>query len=511
MAVKTQLPSKKLKVLMVATEASPYASVGGAGSVIAHLSKALVELGHDVRVFIPKFGLIDEQRYPMDLVVSGLEVPTGSESTPTLICNVKSIKAETGVTFYFLENQEYYEKRANIYGYSDDPTRFLLLSRGALEFIKSGYFVPDVIHCNDWHTGAIPNYLSTVYSKDPVIKEISSVFTIHNLHFQGNFDHKHVSELNYDDGKSPIESFFSERVNYQNFMKRGIIYADAVNTVSKTYSKEILTPDFGEGLDKLLLELKDKLFGIINGLDYEEFNPATDTIIEKNYDLNHMEYRVQNKKAVQKEFDLEINPDKFLIGYVGRLDQMKGVDLAVKVLGNLLREYDVQFIEVGGGDWGIVELLNGLKTAFPKKVGIHPYPNFALPRLLFAGCDVMLNPSRFEPCGIVQIESMRYGAIPIVRNVGGLSDTVENFDSQKKTGNGFVFDDFNEYSLYGQLVRAHEIYKNKKLWGSLIKNAMQSDYSWDYSAGEYVKLYDKSHFLKYKNEKKVRSGDLILS
>ncbi len=494
---------------MVATEVAPYVSVGGAGSVVANLSKSLIQIGHDVRVFIPKFGSIDEEKYPMEMVYEGLKVPTGDESTPELICNVKSLVSSGGVTIYFLENQEYFEKRANVYGYKDDPTRFLLLSRGVLEFIRTKIFVPEVIHCNDWETGAVPNYLVTDYKKDPILENIYSIFTIHNLSYQGAFDHKHISDLDYDDGTSSIASLFSPRASTQNFMKRGILYADAINTVSKSYAKEILTPDYGEGLDQILLQLRSKLFGIINGIDYEEFNSATDSLIEKNYDINSLDYRKINKKALQKEFDLPTEEESLLIGYVGRLDHMKGVDLAINVLRNVMKEYDVQFVQVGGGDWGIVEMLQYFKKDFPEQVGISPYPNFTLPRLVFAGSDCIVYPSRFEPCGIVQIEAMRYGSIPIVRDVGGLSDTVENFDSLKETGNGFVFKEFNEYSLYGQLVRAIELFKNKKAWRKLQRNAMSSDYSWDYSAREYVKLYERAEMLKKRGELKVETSSNI--
>jgi starch synthase len=475
---------------MVATEAAPYATIGGFSSVIAYLSRALAKNGHDVRVFMPRFGFIDEEKYKIQMVYEGLEVPTDDEDTPVLICNVKSVRQPNGVTVYFLENQEYYEKRANVYDYSDDPTRWALLSRGVLEFIKKGKFVPDVIHANDWHTGVVSNYLRTAYKDDRVLSKIAVVFTIHNLQFQGMFDHRHVSELDFDDGKSQIASFFDPRLNKLNFMRRGIIYSDAVNTVSRTYSKEILTEEFGERLEKLLLEVKGKLFGIVNGLDYDEFNPATDKLIEKNYDIPTLNQRSLNKVALQKEFDLPVKDNVLLLGFVGRLDHMKGVDLIVNTLHQVMKDYDVQFVQVGGGDGGLAGMLYDLKNRFPDKVGIHPYPNFTLPRLIFAGTDCILYPSRFEPCGIVQIEAMRYGSIPIVRKVGGLADTVENFDSIKGTGTGFVFQEFDIFSLFGQVVRAVELYNNKKLWRQLVKNAMRADFSWEFSAQEYEKLYE---------------------
>ena len=488
---------QKLKILMVGAEVAPFAAVGGYAMVLAYLSKALVKRGHDVRVFMPKFGFIDkDNKYKLEMVHEGLEVPTDDPENPFLICNVKSHVSRHGVTIYFLENMEYYEKRANVYGYSDDSVRWALLSRGALEFVKLGFFTPDIIHSNDWHTGAVSNYLKTVYKEDENLTQVASLFTIHSLAHQGMFDHKHVSELDFDDGKSELAPLFSERITKQNFMKRGILYSDAVNTVSKTYSKEILTGEYGEGLDKLLLEVRSKMFGILNGLDYEEFDPATDSLIEQNYDIANMSLREENKKALQKEFDLTVDPTIPVIGISGRLDYQKGVDLTIRTMFQLLKDYDVQFLEVGGGDGGLAEQLQQLKQAFPNKVGIHPYPNFTLPRLMFAGCDLMLFPSRFEPCGIVQLECMRYGSIPIIRKVGGLADTVENFNSVTGEGTGFVFTEFNEFALFGQLARALEIYNNKTLWKKLQKNTMNADFSWNHSAAEYEKLYIRCLKLK---------------
>jgi starch synthase len=498
-----------MKILMVATEAAPYATIGGFSSVVAYLSRALVKNGNEVRIFMPRFGFIDDQKYKIEMVYEGLEVPTDDENTPFLVCNVKAVHQPNGVVAYFLENQEYYEKRANVYDYSDDPTRWALLSRGVLEFIKKGDFVPDVIHANDWHTGLVSNYIKTVYKDDPVIGKIATLFTIHNLQFQGMFDHKHVSELDFDDGKSHVASFFDPRLNKQNFMRRGILHSDVVNTVSKTYSKEILTPEFGEKLDRLLLEVKEKVFGIVNGLDYDEFNPATDKLIEKNYDITTINARSVNKTALQKEFDLPVRDDVLVLGFVGRLDPMKGVDLIVDTLHQVMKDYDVQFVQVGGGDGGIAGMLHGLKDRFPQKVGIHPYPNFTLPRLIFAGTDCILVPSRFEPCGIVQIEAMRYGSVPIVRKVGGLADTVENFNSVKGTGTGFVFQDFDVFSLFGQIVRAHELFQNKQLWKQLVKNAMRADFSWEFNAREYEKLYEVA--TKFQSKKHVTHKNVMSS
>lgn len=489
-----------LKILIVGAEVAPYASVGGFASVLGYLSRELENLGHDVRLFMPKFGSIDEEKYDLQIIRKGLKIPTSDEHNPYLVCNVKQAKQPLGVPIYFLENQEYYEKRANVYGYSDDATRWALLCRGALEFIATDEFVPDVIHTNDWHTGLLPNYIKTDYSKHKSISKIATVFTIHNINFQGMLDHRNTSELDYDDGRSQIPSMYSDRITKLNFMKRGIIYSDAVNTVSKKYSKEVLTEEYGEGLNNLLLELQGKFFGIINGLDYEEFNPATDKLLAKNYTIKNLNDRIQNKIALQEEFDLQTGADIPVFGFVGRLDFQKGIDLMVETLHVALKDNNMQFICVGGGDAGLVQQLKSLKDKYPAKVGIHTYFNPTLPRLLFSGADVILYPSRFEPCGIVQIEAMRYGAVPLVRKVGGLADTVENFNTITKKGTGLVFNEFNNFALYGQIIRALELLNFKDIWRQIQKNGIEQDFSWVSSANEYINLYDLAINFKGKSE-----------
>lgn len=501
MKLLSRLKVKPLKILLVAAEASPYANVGGFARVVEALSRELLNLGHDVRVFMPKYGSIDEEKYKTKIIIESLKVPTSDPENPELICNVKMTKFDNGPITYFLENMEYYEKRANVYGYSDDPTRWALLSRGALEFLRNvknakdegtKNFVPDIIHCNEWHTGLTPNYLRTVYKNDPVLNKCATLFTIHNLQIQGVVDFKFSSELDFDDGKSDIATFFSENLPKQNFMKRGIIYSDAINTVSPTYSHEVLTPEFGASLDRLLTEVKSKFFGILNGIDYESFNPETDTFIEKNFDAGSIPDRLYNKEALIKEFGLENDLEKPIIGFVGRLDYQKGVDLVAEAMSYLLKDFPVQFVCVGGGEPALIDGLRVLKEKFPKNVGLHLYPNFTLPRLVFSGADMLLFPSRFEPCGIVQLEAMRYGAVPIIRRVGGLADSVENFDCKYQKGTGFVFEDFNLIAFYGQLVRAVETFKHKEVWLKIQQNAMRKDFSWSKSALEYVKVYNRA-------------------
>ena len=498
-----------LKVLMVAPEVSPYANVGGVARVAAHLASGLVKMGHDVRIFMPKFGLIDEEKYPMERIVSGLKVPTDCQDgkgEPFLVCNVKSHTTPNGVKAYFLENMEYYEKRANVYSYSDDPLRWALLCRGALEFIKTEEFVPEVIHVNDWQSGLVANFLRTAYDKDKKLFKIATLLTIHNLHFQGMFDHRNASELDFDDGQSKIACLFEERLNKQNFLRRGIMYSDLITTVSESYAREIMTSEYGEGLDRLLLEIRSKVFGVTNGIDYDEFNPETDPNIPFNYNFRNLEERVSNKIALQREFGLKEDPKIPIIAAEGRLDSQKGLDMAIGPLTKILEMYDVQFIALGGGDLIISESLKELKNKFPSRVGLHLMPNFSLPRLVFAGSDMMIFPSRFEPCGLVQMEGMRYGAIPIARAVGGLADTVEPFDAEADTGVGFVFKDFDPWQFFGSLVRSLETFKHKEIWQGIVKRAMQKNFSWDASAKEYSLLYEKA--IKLRNQQLVIEGQI---
>ncbi len=485
---------KPLKVLFVVAEVYSYAVVGGLGMAISSLSKALKKLGIDVRIFMPKYALIDEKKYHLEMVQRGLKVPTDEivEEKRMTICNVKKYTpVENGVPIYFLENREYYEKRSNIYGYSDDPIRFALLSRGCLEFLRNSDWTPDIINCADWHTGILPNYLKTIYKGDTKISKIKTVLSIHNLYHQGVFDHRSVSELDFDDGKAPIASFFSERLPKQNFLKRGIIYSDFINTVSETYAQEILTKEYGEGLDALLKEVRTKIFGILNGIDYQELNPATDKMIVTNFNLATLRKRAENKLQLQKEFGLEVSAETPIIGMVARLDEQKGIDLLFPIFETLISEFNCQFVILGGGEPKYRSFFEEMNKKYPKKVGCHLMSDFTLARHIFAGSDVFLVPSKFEPCGITQMEAMRYGAIPVVRKTGGLADTVEDFDPIKDRGTGFVFEKFHSSALFGSIIRALETYKYKKVWQGLIKMAMEADFSWGVSAKKYLELYKR--------------------
>lgn len=486
-----RLCNKKLKILFVASEAAPYAKVGGLGEVMYSLPAALRSLGHDARVILPKYASFDTSKYDLKMELFGLHV-TDKTKDPNglLVSNVLRHENSAGKTIaYFIENQEYYEKRANVYGYGDDTVRWVLLSKVALEFIRSSRWVPDLIVASDWQTGFVPNLMRTEYKNDQILSKIPVVFSIHNLKYQGLFNQRFVPEMDFDAGQAAIPDFFDPRILKMNGMRRGIMYADVITTVSKTYAKEILTEETGETLDKLLNERKARLFGVLNGIDETTYNPKTDSALVANYTSAKIKNRILNKIPLQKKFGLPENKDKFIISSVGRLTKQKGLDLVAKVMDSLLANIDFQFIIVGDGDSEFRDYFQNLQKKYPDRVSGHFFFDATLPRLIFAGSDTILLPSKFEPSGLVQMEAMRYGCVPIVRKVGGLADSVADFRPDKKNGTGFVFENYDEFSLLTSIIRAYDAYQYKKEWEALIKRSMTCDFSWKKSAMEYQDVF----------------------
>ncbi|OGM97346.1 MAG: hypothetical protein A2735_03180 [Candidatus Yanofskybacteria bacterium RIFCSPHIGHO2_01_FULL_41_21] len=488
--------NKNLKILFVASEAGPFAKVGGLGEVMFSLPRSLRRLGHDARVMIPRYLSVDQEKFNLKTVMEGLKVPTGGEYEP-LVCNVKmfdSVEADgnSPAPTYFLENEEYYEKRANVYGYSDDSIRWALLCRGALEFVKASEWKPDIIVASDWQTGLIPNYLHTTYKEDPDLKNIAVLFSIHNIGFQASFDHHFITEMDYDSGQAEIPSIYDPKFLKLNFMRRGVMYADVINTVSPTYAQEITTPEYGEMLQDLLSERRGILYGILNGIDYEEWNPATDDNL--NFKFNHkaLGERDKNKSVLQRKFNLPEDEHAFLIGIVSRLVDQKGFDMLMTCGDSLLNNFNIQLIVIGTGDGKYITFFEELRKKHPNKLGIHLSFDAILPRLLYGGADAILIPSKYEPCGLTQMEAMRYGAVPIVRKTGGLADSVQDFDLEKNTGDGFVFENYDNYALLGTIIRAMEINKHKVIWKKMQERAMKKDFSWDRSAGEYAKILNRA-------------------
>jgi starch synthase len=494
------------KVLFVGAEAAPFIKVGGLASVLYSLPRALRDKGCDARVMIPKY-LSIEEKYELKLVNKGINVPTGNTNGPThLTCNVKQFISKNDsdpVTSYFLENQEYYEQRSNVYGYADDAMRWALLSRGVIEFLRvHKEWKPDVIVACDWQAALLVNYLKTEYRNNPQVNDIATVFAIHNLYFQGMFDHRFVQEMDYDDGHSAIPAFEDIRLPKLNSMRRGIMHADMIVTVSPNYAKEILTKDYGELLDGLLRERRNVLTGILNGIDYTVWDPTSDPYIVHKYDKDSLDHRAKNKAVLQERFSLERNKNAFVIGISSRLAKQKGYELLYSTMDTIMKELPAQLVVVGTGEADLMGFFHNLEERYPGRVAAHLSYDSILPHLVFAGADVVLVPSQFEPCGLVQMEAMRMGAVPIVRKTGGLADSVKDYDPDKGVGTGFVFEKFDSMSLMIALIRAFENFRNKKEWSKLIKRAMSEDFSWDKSADKYIEIFRRAKELRERELKK---------
>lgn len=487
-----QKKSSGLKILFVGSEAAPFVKVGGLGEVMYSLPRALRKHGHDVRTFIPNYSSIDHEVFAMDMVVEGLLVPNPGQNP--LICNVKKCCSKRDdTTSYFLENQEYYEKRGSVYGYDDDAVRWALLSRGAIEFVRwSKDWRPDIIVASDWQGGLIPNLMKVEYKDDVVISKIASVFSIHNIYFQGKFNHHFISDMDYDDGHSSVPGFEDPRLLKLNFMRRGIRYADVINTVSPTYALEITTSKFGELLHELLQERRSRLFGILNGIDYTSNDPAHNPHIEFPFTKKRFDDRIKNKNVLRKTFNLPGTDDMFVIGMVGRLVEQKGFDIVLKAVEHLIKNFNIQMVVLGSGTPQYMQAFMDLSIKYPGNLAHHLSFDSVLPHVIYAGSDAILIPSRFEPSGLTQMEAMRYGSVPIVRKTGGLADSVVDYNPKAQTGNGFVFKDYNEHALYGAVVRAYETFQYPKFWKGIQKRALEANFSWDASAIEYEKIFKRA-------------------
>lgn len=491
---------KNMKVLYLSAEVAPFVAVGGLSQVSYFLPKSLKKKGVDIRAFTPKFGAMevegdDKKKWKLKTIFEGLKVPIENEvNENSLICNIKLHESKNGAITYFLENREYYELRANVFGYKDDHIRFLLMCKGCLEWLvyqkDKGEWFPDIIHANDWHSA----YIIELARKNPryrkIFEKTKLVLTVHNFAYQGNYDFKYCSINERDDGKSELVGIFDPKLQTQNALLRGVMYADAINTVSPTHAKEVLTEEYGEGLSKVLREKQSKISGILNGLDTDMYDPAKDQNIKAKFDAtNFVVQRKINKMYLQKLFGLSQDNESCLIVYVGRLAQQKGIETILGALPHLLNEYSqAQIIVMGGGEEMYRRQLASIQKKYSKQIGLHLLPDFTLPKKLFAGADVLLLPSMFEPGGIVALEGLRYGAVPIVRRTGGLNDIVKDF-YPSFAGNGFSFSGRDSWSLYGAIVRAMTIFSHKKTWYKLVQNCLESDYSWDNVSKKYQNWY----------------------
>jgi starch synthase len=465
-----------MKILFIASEAFPLAKVGGLADVTSSLAIALQNLGHEPYLVLPRYSSIKD---PVQHLRG--KNPVVSVVGRSAQVSLKMTKLKGRVPVYLVENDDYFGTE-EIYT-QHELRRFLFFSLSIPSIISQLDFRPDIIHCHDWHTALVPLWLREAKIKLP------SIFTIHNLAYQGAFDHQFLSEFGLSSLWQKYIPNSAPRAPL-NFMSQGILLADIVNTVSPTYASEILTPQYGEGLEQLLDYRRDQLYGIVNGIDYNEYDPATDAYLARNYDFNTMEKRADNKLALQGKGRLPQNCDIPLCGMVSRLEEQKGIDLLLEALEQFFSETKAQLVILGEGRKRYHELLSKAALKYPERLSVFIAQDEQLARLIYAGCDLFLMPSRFEPCGLGQLIAMRYGAIPVVRHTGGLSDTVK--DVIEENGNGFVFQDYTASELLRALKRAEQSFQHQTEWRDLMRQNMQLDFSWETSARKYQEIYLKA-------------------
>jgi starch synthase len=473
-----------MRILFVASEALPYAKTGGLADVIEALPKALVKLGHEVAVFLPRYRGIKASK----VVLPSLTIPQGPRLRFPAITNGSVLH---GVRYFFLDDPAYFD-REGVYGdsvsdFPDNAERYTEFCRAAIELSKQ-VWLPDVIHCHDWQTALIPVLLRTSYGDDPVVKNIPVVFTIHNIGYHGVFPKESLERAGIPAGlfhPGGIEFFGNV-----NFLKGGLIYADYLSTVSPKYAQEIQTSEYGFGLDGVIRSRGARLLGILNGVDYSAWSPEKDTLIPAKFSAKNMAGKRVCKEALLEELQLlRDNPNRPVLGIVSRFADQKGFDLIAQIAADLLNE-DVVLAVLGAGDRRYEELFRALATDFPGRVGIKIAYDNRFAHLIEAGSDIFLMPSRYEPCGLNQIYSLRYGTVPIVRATGGLDDTIDAFDLEHGTGTGFKFTEYTGAALLYTIRQALHHYSNEGIWKRIQLNGMAKDFSWNISAAEYAKLYE---------------------
>ncbi len=497
----------QMKVLFVGGELTPIAKVGGLADVIGALPKALKKLGVDVKIIIPKYGIIDEKKYPLKKIASDIKIPFYNQEELVNVYSCFLPDTQRQVEVYLIENLKYLSEGeiyftidASSSGALNECQRFVFFTKCVAEIFLNNKidWQPDIFHCHDWHTGFLP-LLIKIQSVNLQMKQ-KTLFTIHNFAYQGKYNPQEILKmLNLKEQDWPC---LRERTKNQfkdlNAVQQAILNADLINTVSPTYAQEILTPEFGEKLENNLQKRKANLSGILNGIDVDFFNPATDLTLIKNYGLEMpkekiLENKKENKEYLQKNCNLKIDSNVPLIGLISRVAEQKGFDLIIKIFDKLM-ELDLQFVLLGTGDPKMEKTLAELSLKYPDKFSCNLKFNTKVAQQIYAGSDIFLMPSHFEPCGLGQMIAMRYGTTPIVRACGGLKDTVENYSLQTihyKLGMGFVFEKYEANEMLNSIKEALEIYKDKKAWQEIIFHNMRQDFSWENSAKKYLELYKK--------------------
>ena len=483
-----------MNILIASPEVVPFAKTGGLADVVGSIPKPLQKLGHNVAVIMPLYRVARATCTKLTSTKAHIEVAVGQKTVSARI--MKSTIPKSRVPVYFVDCPEYYD-RAELYGpkgedYPDNAARFIFFSRAVLETIKALGLDIDVIHCNDWQTALVPVYLKTLYDHEPAFRKTGTLLTIHNLAYQGLFWHwdMRLTSLSWNLFNWGELEFYGKL----NFMKGGLVFSDILNTVSKTYAEEIQTTDeFGKGLEGVLSLRSHDLYGIVNGIDYDVWNPAKDPLIPATYSTGKLAGKAECKKALQRKNALPVAAVP-LIGLIGRLDPQKGLDLVEAIIEDLMKR-DLQLVILGTGKERYHKLLGRIAKAYPEKTAVNLTFDNQLAHEIEAGADMFLMPSRYEPCGLNQLYSLKYGTIPIVRRTGGLADTIVDCTPEtiaSKEANGFSFEAYSPKALLGAIDRALDAYADEKMWKQLMKIGMNQDWSWNRSAKEYEALYEKA-------------------
>ena len=474
-----------IKVLFAASESVPFVKTGGLADVVGALPPVLRAEGVDVRVILPKYTAIAEELKQQMRQVASFEVDLGWRKQ---YCGIETV-SYAGVTWYFVDN-EYYFGRPYIYGLGgDEYERYGFFCRAVLNALPWIDFVPDVLHCHDWQTGMIPALLRIQYAHIPLYANIRTIQTVHNLQYQGIFGVKDVQDC-LGLGDSLFTADKLEAYGMANYLKSGLVYADEITTVSPSYAEEITTEYYGERLDGLLRARNNVLHGILNGIDVQEYNPEIDPVIAENYQITTLSGKAACKAALQRGLGMQEDPSIPVVGMVTRLSNQKGLDLIDNVIAEMMKQ-DIQLVVLGMGDEKYVNMLKWAASAYPGRVAARFEMNHDLAHHIYAGADIFLMPSQFEPCGLSQMISMRYGTVPVARETGGLRDTVLSYNEYTGDGNGFTFFNYNAHDMLFTLKRALDYYRNEKqTWQLLMQRGMEGDYSWAHSAKEYVRLYE---------------------
>lgn len=480
-----------MKIVSISSEVSPFSKSGGLADVVKSLSSSLHDLGHDVSIITPLYGkIIDKNKHNLKLICKNFKFRLDKN---TLIeVNFWQGRIKEGLPVFFIENKKYFSRKKDLYGSERENARFLLFDKAALHLIMSLKLDPDIIHCHDWQAGLIPYFLRK--DKDfKSVKKAKTVFTIHNIIFQLGQNWWEIPPEKKDYGKRKIPQITDPDIENINFTKRAILTSDAINTVSEHYREEIMTRHIGQDLHRILKNRRDKLFGIVNGIDYHAYNPSSDPGLRARYSYKKIHRKKLNKEYLQKKFGLPANINTPLFCTTSRVTFQKGFELILNILGHLM-PLDIQLIIIGAGDKNYIKKLQKIAKKYPHKLIVIPShkENQKYETLVYAGSDFFLLPSHHEPCGINQLIAMRYGCIPIIRRIGGLYDTVENFDSASRTGTGFSFHRFSEFSLYGAIVRALEVYKQKQVFRNMMAQAMKQSSDWKIPAQKYENLFQKT-------------------